>query len=31
MRLYERLGFRVTQVEAPFLRMRHDARSAEAG
>jgi ribosomal protein S18 acetylase RimI-like enzyme len=31
MRLYERLGFRVTQVEAPFLRMRRDARSAEAG
>lgn len=24
--LYERLGFRVTQVEAPFVRMRYDAR-----
>jgi uncharacterized protein len=26
MRLYERLGFRVMRVEAPFIRMRHDAR-----
>jgi ribosomal protein S18 acetylase RimI-like enzyme len=26
MQLYERLGFRVTQVEPPFIRMRHDAR-----
>ena len=24
--LYERLGFRVTGVEPPFVRMRHDAR-----
>jgi ribosomal protein S18 acetylase RimI-like enzyme len=24
--LYERLGFRVTRVEPPFIRMRHDAR-----
>lgn len=24
--LYERLGFRVTCVEPPFIRMRHDAR-----
>jgi ribosomal protein S18 acetylase RimI-like enzyme len=30
MSLYERLGFRVTQVEPPFIRMRHDARLAEA-
>ena len=29
MSLYERLGFRVTQVEPPFIRMRHDARLAE--
>jgi len=28
MRLYERLGFRVTCVEPPFIRMRHDARLA---
>jgi ribosomal protein S18 acetylase RimI-like enzyme len=28
-RLYERLGFRVTQVEPPFIRMRRDARSAD--
>jgi ribosomal protein S18 acetylase RimI-like enzyme len=26
--LYERLGFRVTDVEPPFVRMRHDARPA---
>ena len=26
--LYERLGFRVTQVEPPFVRMPHDTRSA---
>ena len=25
-RLYERLGFEVTNVEAPFIRMRHDSR-----
>jgi ribosomal protein S18 acetylase RimI-like enzyme len=24
--LYERLGFRVTGVEPPFIRMRHDTR-----
>ena len=30
MRLYERLGFRVTQVEPPFIRMRHDTRLAGA-
>ena len=29
--LYERLGFRVTRVEPPFIRMRHDARLAGAG
>jgi ribosomal protein S18 acetylase RimI-like enzyme len=29
MSLYERLGFRVTQVEPPFIRMRHDARLGE--
>ena len=23
--LYERLGFEVTNIEAPFIRMRHDA------
>ena len=28
--LYERLGFRVTCVEPPFIRMRHDARLAGA-
>jgi ribosomal protein S18 acetylase RimI-like enzyme len=28
--LYERLGFRVTCVEPPFVRMRHDARLAGA-
>jgi ribosomal protein S18 acetylase RimI-like enzyme len=28
--LYERLGFRVTGVEPPFIRMRHDARLGEA-
>jgi ribosomal protein S18 acetylase RimI-like enzyme len=28
--LYERLGFRVTRVEPPFIRMRHDARLAGA-
>ena len=27
--LYERLGFRVTKVEPPFIRMRHDARLGE--
>jgi ribosomal protein S18 acetylase RimI-like enzyme len=26
--LYERLGFRVTCVEPPFIRMRHDARKS---
>ena len=26
--LYERLGFRVTRVEPPFVRMRHDVPSA---
>lgn len=26
--LYQRLGFRVTSVEPPFIRMRHDARLA---
>lgn len=26
--LYERLGFRATQVEPPFVRMRHDTRPA---
>jgi ribosomal protein S18 acetylase RimI-like enzyme len=26
--LYERLGFRVTEIEPPFIRMRHDAESA---
>ena len=26
--LYERLGFRVTQVEPPFVRMRYDTRPA---
>jgi ribosomal protein S18 acetylase RimI-like enzyme len=31
MHLYERLGFWVRRAEAPFLRMRHDARSTEAG
>jgi len=30
MRLYERLGFRVTCVEPPFIRMRHDMRLAGA-
>jgi ribosomal protein S18 acetylase RimI-like enzyme len=30
MRLYERLGFRVTCVEPPFIRMRHDTRLAGA-
>ena len=30
MGLYERLGFRVTQVEPPFIRMRHDTRLAGA-
>jgi len=29
LHLYDRLGFRVTQVEPPFIRMRHDARLAE--
>ncbi len=29
LHLYERLGFRVTQVEPPFIRMRHDARLVE--
>ncbi len=28
--LYERLGFRVTCIEPPFIRMRHDARLARA-
>lgn len=28
--LYERLGFRVTCIEPPFIRMRHDARLAGA-
>jgi ribosomal protein S18 acetylase RimI-like enzyme len=28
--LYERLGFRVTCVEPPFIRMRHDTRLAGA-
>jgi ribosomal protein S18 acetylase RimI-like enzyme len=28
--LYERLGFEVTAVEAPFIRMRHDCRVAGA-
>ena len=26
--LYERLGFRVTGIEPPFVRMRHDTRTA---
>ena len=30
MRLYERLGFRVTCVEPPFIRMRNDTRLAGA-
>jgi ribosomal protein S18 acetylase RimI-like enzyme len=29
LHLYDRLGFRVTHVEPPFIRMRHDARLAE--
>jgi ribosomal protein S18 acetylase RimI-like enzyme len=28
--LYERLGFRVTCIEPPFIRMRHDTRLAGA-
>jgi ribosomal protein S18 acetylase RimI-like enzyme len=31
LRLYERLGFRVTGVEPPFIRLRHDARLTEVG
>ena len=31
LRLYERLGFRVTGVEPPFIRMRHDAGQTETG
>jgi len=30
LHLYERLGFRVTRVDPPFMRMRHDARLAES-
>jgi ribosomal protein S18 acetylase RimI-like enzyme len=29
--LYERLGFRATRVEPPFVRMRHDAPLAAGG
>jgi ribosomal protein S18 acetylase RimI-like enzyme len=29
--LYERLGFTVTAIEPPFVRMRRDARSAHVG
>jgi ribosomal protein S18 acetylase RimI-like enzyme len=29
LHLYDRLGFRATKVEPPFIRMRHDARLTE--